>query len=315
MTEQKFTARELEEGLGTFFTRGFSHIRVEDSSLTENKQALLAFLRSIAKKEGQVLFEFFLSVEMLEKDIVNALAETASTLVISFNGGEQKNFAKKIALLNDLGLSFGFIVELNEKNTETKKLFSRLLEEIAGYFPNHVYFSFENSFASKLTEKDAELLRAISHCFELFYTEGRAVPWFKSLLLSLKISAYAFISDFYEWFLLNNYTLPTETEEKYPFAKILKMQERFIQFKLEEKKISYIYPVIEDILRLHAAFSEAIVEGKETELVLHYSPEDTLSPSSFYFLRFYDEVCAEKTAIRVFLTEEGPEYEILPFFT
>ena len=51
MTIQDFSAQELKEGLGHFFEKGFSHIRVIDTSITENKAVLLQFLKDIAKKE------------------------------------------------------------------------------------------------------------------------------------------------------------------------------------------------------------------------------------------------------------------------
>ena len=86
----------------------------------------------------------------------------------------------------------------------------------------------------------------------------------------------------------------------------------FYSFVLEEK-ISYIYPVVEDILRLHAAFSEAIVEGKETELVLHYSPEDTLSPSSFYFYAFMMKYALKRQQFVFFLQKKDQNMKFYHF--
>lgn len=308
---QDFSAKELQEGLGSFFSKGFSYIRVNDTSITENKKLFLVFLKNIAKKEPDVLFEFLVSIEILEKDILQALLEIGATILIDYNTKNQKLFAKRIRQLNENSLSFGFIVRIDKENAKSRKNLFHILEEIVNYFPNHVYFQYAEDFSILLTEKDALFIQNILAVFELFYTEGRAVPWFKSLLLSLKISSFAFISDFYEWLISNNYIeMDTKELPSYPFEKILKMQLQFIQFKLEEKKLSFLYPLVEDMLRLHAAFSQVLIEGEKRELDLTFHPEDLLNASSS-FLELYEEIYAEKTKISVYLSEDGLDFTFL----
>lgn len=311
MKSQIFSAQELQDDVGSFFKKGFSHIRVTDSSITKNKSVLLKFLKDIAKKEPFVLFEFYLSVEMLEKDVLDALFAIGATVLIPYETQNKKLFSKRIAQLNTLGFSFGFLVEINSSMVKNRKDFAHLLEEITNYYPNHVYFSFKKDFSKGMTEKEADLMQELTKSFEFFYTEGRAVPWFKSLLLSLKISSYAFISDFYEWLILNNYIdKGAKKVPVYSFNEILNMQEKFVHFKLEEKKLRFLFPVIEDILRLHAAFSQVLIEGEEKTLDLHYHPEDILN-QGVHFLDFYEKICVENTTIRIYLTEEGIDYAIL----
>lgn len=311
MTSQNFSAQELQEGLGSFFKKGFSHIRITDISITKNKSVLLKFLKDIAKKEPLVLFEFYISIEMLEKDVLDALFAIGATVLIPYKMQNKKLFSKRIAQLNNVGFSFGFLVEIDNSMVKNRKDFARLLEEITNYYPNHVYFSFTKDFFKGWTEKEADLIQELVRSFELFYTEGRAVPWFKSLLLSVKISAYAFISDFYEWLILNNYIEQGAKElPEYSFTEILNMQEKCIHFKLEEKNLSFLFPLIEDILRLHAAFSQVLIEGEEKELDLRYHPEDILNQSA-HFLDFYEKICVENNTIRIYLTEEGIDYTIL----
>lgn len=308
---QDFSAKELQEGLGSFFSKGFSYIRVNDTSITENKKLFLDFLKNIAKKEPDVLFEFLVSIEILEKDILQALLNIGATILIDYNTNNKKLFAKRIRQLNENSLSFGFIVLVDKEKAKSRKNLFHILEEIVNYYPNHVYFQYAEDFSTLLTEKDSLFIQNILAVFELFYTEGRAVPWFKSLLLSLKISSFAFISDFYEWLISNNY-IEIDTIEMpfYPFEKILKMQLQFVHFKLEEKKLRFLFPVIEDILRLHAAFSQVLIEGEEKTLDLHYHPEDILN-QGVHFLDFYEKICVENTTIRIYLTEEGIDYAIL----
>lgn len=310
MTIQDFSAQELKEGLGHFFEKGFSHIRVIDTSITENKAVLLQFLKDIAKKEPLVLFELCLSIEILDKNILDAVLEIGASLLISYKTNDTKIFSKKIRILNELGISFGFIVEIESRSLKNRKDFARLLEDLSNYYPNHVYFHFAKDFAISFTEKDATFIRMLAISFELFYTEGRAVPWFKSLLLTLKISSFALISDFYEWLILNNYIDSFAKDlPQYTFLEILKMQLLFVQFKLEEKNLVYLYPLIEDILRLHGFFSEVLIEGVEKELELHYHPEDLLNQAA-HFLDFYETFCEERCKISIFLTKEGLDFEV-----
>ena len=83
-----------------------------------------------------------------------------------------------------------------------------------------------------------------------------------------------------------------------------------LELKYEEKKLSYAFPAVKDVVRLNGAFSRLVGEGEETTLELKYHPDDILCGSDNNIISFVEEACIEPCTVRLFNDNGSPDYEI-----
>jgi len=311
VTEYHFSSSELETGLGTFSEKGITTISVRDPSITANKDRFLRFIKMVQKKENSVLFDFYLDYSFLDKAVVSALSSIYSSVLLPLSMSDKKSFSKKIMLLNDAGLVFGFDIVLNsEINCTSFKAFRDLLDFSISLFPNHLFIDDSALTQTALLSKTdiASIKRTVFAC-DVFYSSGRAVPWFSAVLFPLRIKPSFFFLDFAEWQDCNNCSAESGfNPEKAEHKEIEIMQTVFLKLKYEEKKLQHLFTPAYDLLRLHGAFSRAVSEGESCSLDLSYHPDDILSPSAMDLVRFCEEVCMEPCRVAVFITDEGPDY-------
>lgn len=308
-----FSDNSLENELSSLEKEKILQVRVCQKSITENKQKLLRFVALAEKKAPNVLFHFEIPLSIIDKDTVAAFSSIYSSLNIEFDSVESnfsKNLSKKANLLNEAGLIFGFVVNLKDI---TIKSFKSYVDFMILQYPNHINFITENLKPTNvLSTQDIKTVENLCFAIESFYTFGRAVPWFLSVLAPLKIRSSVFFSDFAEWQRCNNCSQKSGFDPKSEHHLVIeKMLLSFLKFKYEEKKLFHAFPVAEDLVKLNGAFARACGEGEEIILDLSYSPEDLFSPYSQDVLAFSEEVCMEACSVKVFNTEEGPDFSFV----
>ena len=315
MEEFNFSLLELEKNPKFLLEKNIQQVTISDAELSSDKNRFVKLIKLIENQVPQVHFTFYLSPSIIDKEIVENLSLIACTLQIEFLPEylleKRKFFSKKIRLLNDYGLVFGF--NIDSVNFPTIKGFKNALDEAINFYPNHIYINNDNlSPSEKLSTQDIKKIHQLSFATEVFYSAGRAVPWFLAVIQPLKLRASQFFADFAEWQRCNNCSKEANfIPEKVSHQEIEKMQLLFLKFKYEEKHISSCLLPLKDLILLHGAFSRCVFEGEESSLELSYHPEDILSPEAMNLVKFTEEVCLENHFVKIFLTEYGPNYEIL----
>ena len=308
-----FSENSLEKELASLEKEKIRQVRVSQKSITGNKSKLLRFISLAEKNAPEVLYQFEIPLSMIDRETVVAFSSIYSSLDIEFESVEQnfsKNLSKKANLLNEAGLIFGFVVNLKDISI---KSFKSYVDFMILQYPNHINFVTENLKPTNvLSTQDIRTVENLCFAIECFYTFGRAVPWFLSVLNPLRIKSSVLLSDFAEWQRCNNCSLKSGFNPKSEHhLAIEKMLLSFLKFKYEEKRLFHAFPVAEDLIKLNGAFARACGEGEETILDLSYSPEDLFSPYSQDILAFSEEVCMEACSVKVFNTEEGPDFKFL----
>ena len=308
-----FSENSLEKELASLGKEKIRQVRVSQKSITENKQKLLRFVSLAEKIAPEVLYQFEIPLSMIDRETVAAFSSIYSSLDIEFDsveGNFSKNLSKKANLLNEAGLIFGFVVNLKDISI---KSFKSYVDFMILQYPNHINFVTENLKPTNvLSTQDIKTVENLCFAIECFYTFGRAVPWFLSVVNPLRIKPSVFLSDFAEWQRCNNCSLKSGFNPKSEHHLVIeKMLLSFLKFKYEEKKLFHAFPVVEDLVKLQGSFARACGEGEETILDLSYSPEDLFSPYSQDILSFSEEVCMEACSVKVFNTEEGPDLKFL----
>ncbi|NLM00157.1 MAG: hypothetical protein GX220_01705 [Treponema sp.] len=316
MKEYSFSGKQLENSLENLEKKGITEVTVNDKAITSDRAVFLRFLGKVRSLCPNVHFSFFVQIDNIDTSVVKALCEIYSSITIDLpenvttDAFVRKNLNKKIGLLNDFGIVYGFIFP---EKIPSFKVFKNLLDFSINLYPNHLEF-YTDSIIPTATLSSVDIKKIKTICFSVatFYTSGRAVPWFLSACHSLKIRPAHFFSDFAEWQLCNN------CDESSMFSPqtanhidIEKMQLLFLKLKYEEKNIVHYFPVISDFVKIQGAFSRAAHELIETIVELSYHPEDVLSAQIYDIADFYENACMEYTTVRVFPGDLEPSWEIV----
>ena len=237
---------------------------------------------------------------------------------------DKKFYAGKARLLNEYGLIFGFILEYASGADDSLKSFLDRFDFAVNQYPNHLNFpqtettssealSFSPVTSATFSAQNIRQARDICFAARTFYTCGRAVPWFLSVLKPLRITPSAFFADFADWQRCNNADFKSgfyPEKEKHP--DIEKMQLLFLEETYEEKGKGDLFGLISDIVKINGAMSRISAGEKAEETVqVSYNPDDLLSEESLDLESFYDNVCLEECKVRLFAGQDGLDFEIL----
>lgn len=344
INEYNFTHENLESALKTFSQKKITELYVHDEKIANDKKLLIHFLQAAIRDIPDVYISLKVNSNLIDNEVLNLISQLFCSLEIPMTESFSKNvkadkavylfdkklYSKKAALLNNMGCVFGFDLDFALSNGDSFKQFRDRIDFAVTLYPNHIDFpqiekspdKVDNKSAAtcQLREKctgtyssqDVEYSRRIALSTKIFYTMGRAVPWFNLVLQPLKIAPSKFFSDFAEWLECNNVELRNSLKiEKMTHAEIEKMQLNFLEIKYEEKHKEHLFVIVKDIVSLYGAFSRVDLEGEETVLNLSFNPDDLLSPASLNLAAFSDNVCMEECRIKVFAGQDAPEYKFL----
>ena len=326
VTEYKFTSSELESQIPAFKQKGITEFSIHDSALANDKQKILKILKLIEKNVPDVFVSILINAATLDREVIAA----ASNLFCSFDiplectqkGGhllfDKKFYANKARLLNEAGLVFGFQLTYATVPGDSQKLFMERLDFAVQQYPNHIDFpqteseEYEAKVSGTFSAADIRYCRDTAFACRTFYTAGRAVPWFLSVLKPLRIYPSRFFSDFAEWQRVNNCSYKSGfVPEGENHKAIEKMQLLFLDEKYEEKHCHNLITLVHDIVGINGAMSRLAGENEESEITTSYHPDDLFGPESCDLAAFAEDVCMEQCKVKIFAGEEGPDYNVV----
>ena len=328
ITEYKFKTNELEAQIETLTQKGITEFSIHDPAVAKDKRRVLKLINLVAQYAPDVFVSILTDANVIDREVAAAATQIFCSfdipLEVQSKGGkllfDKKFYSNKARLLNDFGLVFGFQLTYAQEAGDSLKLFLDRLDFAVQQYPNHIDFpQTMNSDEEKtarvtgfFSAQDIRYARDVSFACRTFYTSGRAVPWFLSVLKPVRIYASRFFADFAEWQHCNNCDYKSGfVPEGVPHKEIEKMQVLFLEQKYEEKGQHELIPLVHDIVALNGAMSRVAGEGEESTLVTSYNPDDLLSEEILNLQAFCENVCMEESRIRVFAGEEGPLYEVI----
>ena len=325
-TEYKFTSQELESQIASLSQKGITELSVTDEKVAHDKNKLLRLMKLIAQHAPEVFVSFLADAGIIDREVISAAQNIFCSFDIplecSEKGGhllfDKKFYANKARLLNESGLVFGFHLTYAATPGDSLKLFSERLDFAVQQYPNHIEFpQIMNSeleppkVTGTFSAQDIRWCRDTAFACRTFYTAGRAVPWFLSILKPLRIYPSRFFSDFAEWQRVNNCSYKSGfNPEGENHKSIEKMQLLFLDEKYEEKHCHSLISLMHDIVKINGAMSRLAGEGEETTITTSYNPDDLLSEEAFDLTAFAENVCMEECKVKIFSNGEYPDYEI-----
>lgn len=325
-TEYKFTSQELESQIASLSQKGITELSVTDEKVAHDKNRLLRLMKLIAQHASEVFVSFLVDASLIDREVISAAQNIFCSFDIplecSEKGGkllfDKKFYANKARLLNESGLVFGFHLTYAATPGDTLKLFSERLDFAVQQYPNHIEFpQIMNSeleppkVTGTFSAQDIRWCRDTAFACRTFYTAGRAVPWFLSILKPLRIYPSRFFSDFAEWQRVNNCSYKSGfNPEGENHKSIEKMQLLFLDEKYEEKHCHSLISLMHDIVKINGAMSRLAGEGEESLITTSYNPDDLLSEEACDLTAFAENVCMEECKVKIFSNGEYPDYEI-----
>ncbi len=274
----------------------------------------------------QLFVSVVVNPEILDMEICRQCMKLNCSLEIPFrvqkNGlFDKKFFARRAAMLNNSGLVFGVQLFYADSRADSLKAFKERLDFAIEQFPNHIAFpQAEDSETAETAQvmqtfsaEEIRTARNIAFACRTFYSAGRAVPWFKSILSALRISSAAFFSDFAEWQRCNNCDYKSGfVPENASHHDIEKMQLVFLQQKFEEKKKSGMFTACSDIVCMNGALSRLVSDGTESVMETDYDPEEIFGPEAMDLEAFVNDLCMEHFTVKIFMNDAGePDFKVL----
>ena len=324
--EYKFTSQELESQIASLSQKGITELSVTDEKVAHDKNKLLRLMKLIAQHAPEVFVSFLVDASLIDREVISAAQNIFCSFDIplecSEKGGhllfDKKFYANKARLLNESGLVFGFHLTYAATSGDSLKLFSERLDFAVQQYPNHIEFpQIMNTeleppkVTGTFSAQDIRWCRDTAFACRTFYTAGRAVPWFLSILKPLRIYPSRFFSDFAEWQRVNNCSYKSGfNPEGENHKSIEKMQLLFLDEKYEEKHCHSLISLMHDIVKINGAMSRLAGEGEETTITTSYNPDDLLSEEAFDLTAFAENVCMEECKVKIFSNGEYPDYEI-----
>ena len=328
ITEYKFKTSELEAQIETLSAKGITEFSIHDASVAKDKKRLLKIINLVARFAPDVFVSILADASVIDREVAAAATQIFCSfdipLEVSSKGGkllfDKKFYSNKARLLNDFGLVFGFMLSYAQSDGDTLKLFLDRLDFAVLQYPNHIDFAQTMNAEEEKTAlvtgtfsaQNIRYARDVSFACRTFYSSGRAVPWFLSVLKPLRIYASRFFADFAEWQRCNNCGYKSGfVPEAEKHISLEKMQLLFLEQKYEEKNQHELIPLVHDIVALNGAMSRLAGEGEESTIVTSWNPDDLLSEEALNLTAFCENVCMEECRVRIFAGEEGPEFEVI----
>ncbi len=322
----------IEKELKLFAEKDVPQVFVLDPTYNANKERALSLLKMMAKITPNTFYYFEARAEFIDRQIAKAFTKLPCAVQFGLQSSDEEvlkkvnrsfnkaQFVKNINILNQEGVIFGFdliyglprdnlsgfcnsidfALNLMPNNLELFCLSvlpgTDLFDDAKGYglvfqeeAPYHVI---ETPGFSKADMGSASKIAAACN---IFYNQGRAVPWFTSLMKALQIKPSKFFKDFIAWYESKKCNFAPKNGKKLSIEELSlacvshkeveKLQLDFLRDYLEggsssgkTGKKQYLLPTVENLIRFNGAISRVTADGTKEKLSLAFHPDDLASP-------------------------------------
>jgi radical SAM superfamily enzyme YgiQ (UPF0313 family) len=291
---RRYPLARLEAELDYVVQRGASQVFVLDSTFNQDVRRAKTLLRLIGKKAPGVHCHFEVRHELLDEEQARLFAQLTCSLqiglqsadpVVAQNVGrkfDRRDFVAKISLLNEAGCVFGFDLIYGLPG-ETLASFRRGLDFALALYPNHLdIFPLSvlpgTALAARadvlglrhlsrppytlrespdFPETDMASARRLGAACDIFYSRGKAVAWFNSIIAALRLQPAEFLSSFDIWLRQQSEGEPVESD--YGDESIWQLQRRFLSELFARHRLKRLLPLTLDCVDYHYHYGAAVM--------------------------------------------------------
>lgn len=333
-----FPLERLSRELDIFAGSGVARVFVLDPTFNIQSARTLSLLRLFAEKGPGINWYFEIRAELLDRAQARAFADIPCSLQIGLQSSQpevlakigrdidRKKFAAKVGLLNESGAVFGFDLIYGLPG-DSLGGFRESLDFALSLAPNHldifplavlpgtVLHDQRGDFGLVCGDEppyllrshpsfpadDMEAARKLAQACRIFYSEGRAVPWFKAVLKPLHMAPSAFLAGF----------KGTESSVVPGHRQIEALQCGYLSELYESRGKIRLLPAALDLVRYYGAWSRAFAEGETSRFGLSYSLPSVESAEMLDIENFVSHSALRPCSIEVRPTKRGPAAKTL----
>ncbi|HZK19094.1 MAG TPA: B12-binding domain-containing radical SAM protein [Treponemataceae bacterium] len=355
-----FPTERIYKELDLFIEKKIGQVFVLDPTFNSDQKRALDMLRYIKKNAPNIHFYFECRAEFINRSLAKAFSEINCSLQIGLQSADpnvlklvhrsldKKKFVRNIAILNEYGVVFGLDL-IYGLPADSLKGFCYSIDFALSLYPNHLELFclsvlpgtdlFDNAESlglefltippyhvqnmPRFSKKDLFKAEKLSRACNVFYSKGRAVPWFLTVLKPLKIKASVFFESFGAFLEgqklqkaqgIQNTAAGADFICDYSQLSHIVIERLQIEFVIKQyhlKKLQHVLPCVQNIISLHGAFSRAVAEQEKTILHLHYHPENLLSPYAQDIHFFVENAKKISCKVAVYMSAQGVDYRML----
>lgn len=291
---RRFPLERIKAELHWFAKNHVSQVFVLDSTFNSDRERAVTILRLIRKIAPQIHFHFEVRSEFIDREQAELFAATTCSLQLGLQSADplvlrksgrsfsRADFTAKVALLNSSGAVFGFDLIYGLPG-DSLAGFKNSLDFALGLYPNHLdIFPLALLPGTVLAQRSAELelhhnpvppyLLIASPTFpandlaaagrqaiacDIFYSRGKAVPWFMSILHLLRMKPSIFLECFYAD--MEKSGILPDSGEELSDLKIFELQCDFVTKLLTEKKLVRFLPIALDMITYNYHYAAALL--------------------------------------------------------
>ncbi|MBQ0051786.1 MAG: DUF4080 domain-containing protein [Treponema sp.] len=351
-----FPMERLEKEIELFAKKKIPQVFVLDPTYNANKERAIKMLKTIEKKAPGMFFYFEARAEFIDRELASAFARIPCALQIGLQSADpevlknvhrtldKKKFIKNIGYLNEAGVTFGFDLIYGLPG-DTFRGFCDSIDFALALYPNNLELfclsvlpgtdlhdaatGFGLEWESKppyhvlktpkFSPEDLKKADKLARAVNLFYTQGRAVPWFNSILYILNERASQFFKNFAEWYEHQETVGGSgKTDRTSGHGSRVDMsvdmeavQLKYLQKKFHEKHLDRFWPAAEDLIKIHGALGRCTYDGTESSFTTTYHPDDVMSEYGTDIEFFTENAGKQRCKVQVFCGENGPDWRVV----
>lgn len=291
---RRFSLQRLEDELRWLVSNRVSQVFVLDSTFNSDRQRAVAILRLIKKIAPNIHFHFEIRSEFLDKEQARLFAAITCSLQIGLQSGSSSvlhdvgrtfsrtDFVARVNLLNESGAVFGFDLIYGLPG-DTIAGFRESLDFALGLMPNHLdIFPLALLPGTRLREHAAEvglhhlpdppytlissgtfpeeemaIAGKLAAACDIFYSRGRAVSWFMTLLGPLRMKPSDFLLHFAAY--LAAARIEVQHQSVLNDGSILELQQGFIAGMFAGKGVKKLLPLALDLITYNHYYAAALL--------------------------------------------------------
>lgn len=289
---RRFSLERVEAELRLFGSTGVSQIFVLDSTFNQDMPRAKRILRMIREIAPHIHFHFEVRSEFIDREMAQLFSEVVCSLQIGLQSADpavlknvgrhfdRKKFSTTVGLLNQTGAVFGFDLMYGLPG-ESLAGFRASIDYAIGLYPNHLdIFPLailpgtvlaQRSAALRLqhlttppytlvsspdfSPEEMETAGRLALACSIFYTRGKAVAWFNSLVTALKLSPSGLLERFLLW--MEHTGRFCLSEADLDDAQVWLLQREFLHELLRKEKSSFLIPLVLDLVDYHYHYAVA----------------------------------------------------------
>lgn len=331
-----FPMERLEKEIELFAKKKIAQVFVLDPTYNASKERAIKMLKIIEKKAPGMFFYFEARAEFIDRELAKAFSRIPCCIQFGLQSSnpdvlkkvhrtlDKKTFTRNIGFLNETSVTFGFDL-IYGLPTDTLQGFKNSIDFALSLYPNNLELfclsvlpgtnlhddalgygmeweqqpPYHVIRTPQFPESDLKKAEKLANATNLFYTQGRAVPWFNSVLYPLHEKASAFLDDFSRF-------LDNKVEES-----VTELQVSFVKQKYKNAHLEKLIPIAEDLIRMNGALGLCTFDGTESVITTNYHPDDVMSEYATDLQFFAKNAGKQKCRVKIFESKNGVDWKTI----